>query len=63
MSLELKDQVERIEHSQSQYQSRLATFCRQLGSFEGVRDRGGLSTADWLAQIQQIELDKAHMLE
>lgn len=60
---ELEKEVESLERSQSQYHVQLASLCQQIGSREGLVDSRGLSTADWLAQMQQMELEKSHLLE
>lgn len=58
---ELEKEVESLERSQSQYYVQLASLCQQIGSREGLGDSRGLSTADWLVQMQQME--KSHLLE
>ena len=59
----LKKEVASLEHSQCQYHVRLSSLCQQLGGSEGVGESGGLSAADWLAQVQQLELERSHLLE
>ena len=73
---ELLKSLQDLEDTQKSYRERLTALCDQLQGAHGVvgggiphsaagwMDVGSLpSAADWLAQLQQLESEKSHLLE
>ena len=59
---DLSEQLEGLEHSLTCYLKQITDLCQLLLN---QRSSGatGHSIADWLVQVQQLEREKAHLLE
>ena len=60
---DLFKQLEGLEHSLTCYLEQITDLCQHLLNSSRSSGAIGHSIADWLGQVQQLEQEKAHLLE